>query len=86
MSKMSYEAILTNVARHITLQEDQIDYFTSLLSHKPVPRKMVVLSQGSICKHINFVSSGILRAYYPGSDGRESTIMFAMTDWWITDM
>ncbi|MGY0040545.1 Crp/Fnr family transcriptional regulator [Pedobacter sp. NJ-S-72] len=30
--------------------------------------------------------SGTLRAYYLDKAGKESTIMFAVTDWWITDM
>ena len=32
------------------------------------------------------MQSGTLRAFYRDSQGKESTIMFAISDWWITDM
>ena len=33
-----------------------------------------------------FVESGSFRAYHLNKDGKESTIMFAPEDWWVTDM
>jgi len=35
---------------------------------------------------LNFVNTGTLRAYFLNKDGKESTIMFALADWWVTDM
>jgi CRP-like cAMP-binding protein len=32
------------------------------------------------------VDSGALRAFHVDKEGKESTIMFAISDWWITDM
>lgn len=49
-------------------------------------KKAFVLRQGEPCHHIYYVNTGILRAYHQGSHGKESTIMFASDDWWITDM
>lgn len=78
--------ILENIARHISLQEDEANYFLSLLTEKKVVKKALVLEEGQLCKYINFVGSGILRAFYLDKTGKESTIMFAVTDWWVTDM
>jgi CRP/FNR family transcriptional regulator, anaerobic regulatory protein len=83
---MTHELILKNVAKHIALDKDEILYFVSLLKTKQVQKKTSVLKEEQICKEINFVHSGILRAFYKTKAGKESTIMFAITDWWITDM
>jgi CRP-like cAMP-binding protein len=83
---MTYDLILTNIAKHISLDEEEIAYFVSLLKQKQVSKKHFILKEGQICKSINFVHSGTLRAYYLDKEGRESTIMFAIADWWITDM
>lgn len=83
---MEYDLILTNIAKHILLNEEEKDYFVSLLKYQEVAKKDFILKEGQLCRNISFVNAGILRAYYAGKDGKESTIMFALQDWWITDM
>ena len=83
---MTYDLILKNIAKHIVLNKDEILYFTSLLREKKICKKSLILKEKQICKEISFVQSGILRAFYIDKMGKESTIMFAITDWWITDM
>ncbi|MEP7372090.1 MAG: Crp/Fnr family transcriptional regulator [Chitinophagaceae bacterium] len=84
---MTADMILNNISKHISPDKEETDYFISLLkSRELVKKKDFILKEGQICKYINFVNSGTLRAYYVDKEGRESTIMFAITDWWITDM
>ncbi|MDP4258681.1 MAG: Crp/Fnr family transcriptional regulator [Bacteroidota bacterium] len=83
---MSYEPILQNVARHIALDDAETDLFTSLLQPERRAKKELILHEGQVCKNIHYVHSGTLRAYYVDREGKESTIMFAIADWWITDM
>ena len=83
---MPYELVLQNVFKHISLDEEEKVYFVSLLKQKQVTKKECILKEGNLCRNIIFVNTGILRAYYNGKDGKESTIMFAVQDWWITDM
>ena len=83
---MLHELILANVAKHISLTDDEKGYFISFLTQTEVSKKKNILTEGQICKTINFVHSGMLRAFYVDKDGKESTIMFAVADWWITDM
>lgn len=78
--------VLKNIAKHISLDENEISYFLSILKEKKSPKKSSILKEGEICKTINFVQSGTLRAFYRHPEGKESTIMFAISDWWITDM
>jgi CRP-like cAMP-binding protein len=83
---MTHELILKNVSKHITLDEKEIDYFTSLIRSKELAKKSLVLKEGQLCKYLSFVDSGALRAFHIDQEGKESTIMFAVADWWVTDM
>ncbi|MFS4427877.1 Crp/Fnr family transcriptional regulator [Chryseobacterium sp. S90] len=78
--------ILKNISRHISLTNQEKSYFLSLLKEKKVAKKELILQQQQACKEINFVQTGILRAFHMDITGKESTIMFAVSDWWITDM
>lgn len=83
---MAYELILKNVSKHIDLSKEEIDYFTSHLTMKELPKKTLLLKEGQVCKKLSYVHSGALRAYHIDKEGKESTIMFAVADWWVTDM
>ena len=83
---MTHDLIFKNISKHIVLDNDETTHFTSLLSYKEIPKKTCLLTEGQTCKHLNFVHSGALRSYCLDKDGKESTIMFAVADWWVTDM
>jgi CRP-like cAMP-binding protein len=83
---MNYESILKNVRKHISLEKTEIDYFTSLLSYKEIAKGQSILKEGQACRHINYVLNGSFRAYSFDLKGKESSIMFAIDDWWITDI
>jgi CRP-like cAMP-binding protein len=83
---MVQDSILSNIAKHISLTKKEKDYFCSLLREEAVPKKGYLLQEGQVCRNISFVHSGALRAFHLDQQGREATIMFAIADWWITDM
>jgi CRP-like cAMP-binding protein len=83
---MTHDLILSNVAKHILLDEKETAYFISLLKPKDVAKKQFILKEAQPCKNISFVNTGTLRAYYLDKEDKEATIMFAVADWWITDM
>jgi CRP-like cAMP-binding protein len=83
---MIYSGILQNVSKHITLTSDETEYFKSLLTFKEVKKSTCLLNAGNPCRQLSYVHNGVLRSYCLDKEGRESTIMFAVTDWWVTDM
>lgn len=83
---MDYSAILKNIAKHISLDEKETVCFTTMLTCRELKKKDVVLQEGQSCRHINYVHSGVLRAYYLDKDLSENIIMFAIHDWWVTDI
>jgi len=78
--------ILQNIARHITPDKEEQDYFLSLITLENISRKQILLTEGHPCRSIFYVNAGVLRAFFTDQWGKESTIMFAIADWWITDM
>src|SRR5262245_42612255 len=83
---MTHDLILKNIAKHIILDEKETALFVSLLTYREVAKKSFLLSEGQSCRTLSYVRSGSLRSYCVDKEGRESTIMFAVADWWVTDM
>lgn len=83
---MTQDLILHNISKHISLDNEETACFMSLVKPRQLVKKSFILKEGQLCQYISFVNSGTLRAYYLDKEGKESTIMFAVADWWITDM
>jgi len=83
---MDSTRILKNVAKHISLSSDEMDIFCGMLTHREVSKHTEILKEGNTVRHIFYVHKGALRAYFLGQDGKEFSIMFAVEDWWVTDM
>ena len=83
---MQFSLMLKNIAQHISLNKEETEYFTSLLQPKKIAKKNFLLKEGQPCKSIYYVQSGALRAFHLDNRRKESTLMFAINDWWITDM
>ena len=81
-----FGSVLLNVAKHIALLPKEEKHFVSLLAEQRVNKNEYLLREGDLCEYISYVSIGTLRAFYKDADEKESTIMFAISDWWITDM
>ncbi len=83
---MNYDLILQNVGKHITLNEEEISYFTSILKPRSIARKQFLLRVGDLCRHENFVNKGCFRVYTIDAKGVEHIVMFTPEDWWVSDM
>ena len=83
---MKMDSLLKNVLKHIHLSEKEKTYLTETFQEVSVSRNDFVLKQGEPCNYIYFVLEGMLRAFYLSPKGKDTTVMFAKTDWWITDM
>lgn len=83
---MQTDLILSNITNHITIDQDETKYFLSLLKTKEFKKGDFLLREGEPCTTFNYVNSGALRAFYRDQADKEATIMFAVADWWVTDM
>jgi CRP-like cAMP-binding protein len=81
-----YDLILSNVAKHIQLTNDEIAYFTSILKVRKIRKRQYLLQAGDISLYENFVNKGCLRAYTIDPQGEEHIVMFALEGWWVSDL
>ncbi len=82
----TYDLILENIARHIELEQSEIDYFTSILKSRKLKKKQYLLQAGDICRHEYFINKGCLRAYLTDNDGADHVLQLGIEGWWIGDM
>lgn len=81
-----YDQIDQFVARLITLTDEESALFHSLLRFKQVKKKQFLLREGEICDFEAYILKGCIRAYYVDKEGTETVLMFAVEDWWVSDL
>lgn len=80
------DLLLNNLARHIHLEQTEIDFFFSLLTQKTLKKKAFLLQEGDVCKTENFILSGCIRMYTIDDSGQEHIVMFGVEGWWTSDL
>jgi CRP-like cAMP-binding protein len=83
---MTYDLILKNISKHISLSLEEESLFTSLLVSKKIKKKHFFLQENELCSYTAFVTFGCLRSYTIDKNGFEHVLSFAPIDWWITDL
>lgn len=83
---MKEETIIKNISKHITLTEEEKEYFIGILHYKKIERGKILLMHGDIARNQYFVIEGCLRNYSVDENGKEHIIAFACKDWWISDL
>ncbi|NOS91929.1 MAG: Crp/Fnr family transcriptional regulator [Cyclobacteriaceae bacterium] len=78
--------ILDNIQKHISVSASEKKLIESLLVQQKVAKKEVLLEAGKVATDIHFVSQGVLRSYFTDLEGDQNIVMFAVNDWWITDI
>ena len=83
---MSFDLLISSISRHISLTNEEIDLFTSLLKSKSLANGEFLLREGEICKNESFVTKGCLKTYYQDEAGLEHIIDFSIEEWWADDL
>jgi CRP-like cAMP-binding protein len=81
-----FEAIDRFVATYIHLTEEELSFFHSLLRHRHVKKRTFLLQEGEICDFEAFILKGCIRSYYLDKEGVETILLFAVEDWWVSDL
>jgi CRP-like cAMP-binding protein len=74
------------VSKYITLTEEQTEFFHSLLKYRVVKKKNFLLQEGEICDFEAFILKGCIRSYYLDKEGVETILLFAVEEWWVSDL
>ena len=81
-----YEQINRYVNRCISLSKGELEYFHSLLQYKKVKKKSFLLRAGETCNFEAYIIKGCARVYCVDENGFEVNLLFAVEDWWISDL
>ena len=83
---MSFDLLLSNIAKHISLTTEEIVFFTSLLNSRSLETGTFLLREGDICRHESFITKGCLKTYYLDETGAEHIVDFLVEEWWADDL
>lgn len=81
-----YESINKSITRYVSFSNEELNIFNSLLVHKKVPKKTIMLHEGEMCNFEDFVVKGCVRKYYIDPNGFEVILQFAVEEAWVSDI
>jgi len=81
-----HELILSNFAMHIALAAEEQQQALTLLQHKTILKRSLLLEAGNIDRGIYFVNKGCLRMFNTDKDGNQHTICFYPENLWACDI
>lgn len=81
----SKERIIEYARRVVPLDDEEANEFAASFREVKVKKRQFIVQPNFIVKNRNWVLEGAFRAYVVDDAGKDSTIAFAIEDWWITD-
>jgi CRP-like cAMP-binding protein len=79
------EKMLNHIESLINLNENEKEYFVSLLKFKRVRKRQYILQVGDVCRYETFIIKGCLRSYFLDETDAEHVVMFGIENSWIED-
>ncbi|MFD0761918.1 Crp/Fnr family transcriptional regulator [Lutibacter aestuarii] len=83
---MKEQPLLNYIKNYISLTEEEEEILLSKISYKKYLKGQYLVQQGDVCKHEYFILSGCTKTFYMDNEGQEHIILFAIEDWWTSDM
>lgn len=63
-----------------------MDFVISLLEHRAIKKKELLIRSGDVCRYDYFVNNGCLKVCYLDNKDAECIIKFAVENWWVVDL
>lgn len=79
-------ALAQNLSKRTTFCPDELKRITARFKRREVAKKEFLLRGDRTCDAIYYVYRGCCKSYVLNPAGKQRVIMFAFTDWWITDI
>ena len=73
------------ISNYIDINDEEWTYYSSMFRVKEIKKKDIILHEGSICRDVYFVDSGLLRVYFVDNEGEEKTFHFTLENTFATD-
>lgn len=83
---MSFKPLLNYINRFISLSEEEEAILVSKIKYRKYLKGQYIVQQGDVCKYECFIVKGCTKTFYVDGKGVEHIIMFAIEDWWTSDI
>ena len=83
---MHTTSFLNYINKYIDLTSDEEALLLSKIVRRKYLKDQYIVQQGDICKTECFILSGCTKTFYVDDEGQEHIVMFAIEDWWTSDM
>lgn len=81
----SQNKIVEYINRSVSLTDEEAAIFSASFREVRIKKRQFIVQPNFVVKNRNYVLNGAFRAYVVDDSGQDSTIAFAIEDWWITD-
>lgn len=85
LESIDLEPFVRHINRKIALSDEEQKEFLSFFKTARVKKRQFVVQPNFVAKYRYYVLTGGFRGYVVREHGEESTIQFAIDDWWISD-
>lgn len=79
------EILRNHIEEVVTLTDEEFDYVFSFFTYKKFKKNQFVIQEGDYVKNDYFILSGLLKSSSTDDKGKENVLLFATTNWWISD-
>ncbi|MCT4700171.1 Crp/Fnr family transcriptional regulator [Tenacibaculum haliotis] len=83
---MHTTSLLSYINKYIDLTSDEEALLLSKIVRRKYLKDQYIVQQGDVCKTECFILSGCTKTFYVDDEGQEHIVMFAIEDWWTSDM
>ncbi|RED45974.1 Crp/Fnr family transcriptional regulator [Seonamhaeicola aphaedonensis] len=86
MIQAKAQPLLEYINRFVTLTHEEETIVLSSVKYRKYLKGQYIVQQGDVCKYSSFILSGCTKTFYVDDKGQEHIIMFAIEDWWTSDI
>ena len=80
------QAIFNYFQKYLPFSLAEKELIASKVKQRVIKRKQLILQEGFVCKHYNFVVEGCFKMYAIDEKGNQHNLQFAAENDWITDI
>lgn len=80
------ENLKSHIQKFTNVSENELAEILPYFDTLTVKKRTNLIAGGDICRHLYFVSKGLLRKFFINDKGTENTTEFALENWWMMDV
>lgn len=83
---MDTAPFIAYIRQYISMTPAEEEFLLTKIKIRKYLKGQYVVQNGDICRYENFVLAGCLKTFYIDTEGQEHIVMFAIENWWTTDL